>query len=379
MKGREVVRRAQRIVLKIGSSTLTQNGTLRPRVFTELSRQISALIDTGRQLVLVSSGSIAVGSRELGWDARDASIPELQAAAAVGQIGLIELYKRRFARMGKNVAQVLLTRDGLEARERFLNARHTLLELLRLGVVPIVNENDTVSTEEIRFGDNDNLSATVVNLVGAELLILLTDVDGLHHEKPVPGRPTPPLYEVVESITPEIEKAARGSDTAIGRGGMITKLEAARTAARSGAATVLCHGRGRDILARVTAGEKVGTLFLPGERLTSRKHWLAFTAQTRGELVIDDGAEHALRRRGRSLLPVGVVEVRGHFRIGDSVACLNERGQELARGLVAYPSEDVARIRGLATREIALVLGYSNGEEVIHRDDLVLLENESKR
>ncbi|MEE8581552.1 MAG: glutamate 5-kinase [Myxococcota bacterium] len=379
MKHRQVVKRARRIVVKIGSSTLSRNGELRPRVFTDLARQVSELIESDRQVVLVSSGSIAVGRRELGWGHADNSIPEMQAAAAVGQIGLVELYKRRFARLDKKVAQVLLTRAGLEEREHFLNARRTLLELLRLGVVPIVNENDTVATEEIRFGDNDNLSATVVNLVGAELLIILTDVDGLHHEKPCADRPTPPLFDVIEAITPEIEKAAQGSDNASGRGGMITKLEAARTAARSGAATVVCRGRGRDTLLRVVAGESVGTLFLSGQKLNSRKHWLAFTARTRGELVIDPGAVRALLERGRSLLPAGVVEVRGNFRIGDSVTCVDQQGRQLARGLAGYSAEDVTRIRGLATREIPRVLGYSNGDEVIHRDNLVLLESESNR
>jgi glutamate 5-kinase len=374
MSEREVAARAKRIVVKVGSSTLTRNGQLRAQVFTRLARQIAALLKGGREVVLVSSGSIAVGSRELGWSHRGNSIPEKQAAAAVGQIGLVELYKRRFARLGIQVAQVLLTRPGLEERERFLNARHTLLELLRLGVVPIVNENDTVSTEEIRFGDNDNLSATIVNLLGAELLVILTDVDGLHRERPVPGQPLPPLIGLVKSITPEVERAAEGSENAFGRGGMITKLQAASSAARSGAATVVCNGRTPDVLERVVEGEPVGTLFLPRERMASRKHWLAFTARTRGRLVIDDGAVRALVERGRSLLPAGVLEVHGSFRIGDSVACVDGRGRELARGLTAYAAEDVNRIRGLATREIARVLGYSNGEEVIHRDDLVVVD-----
>jgi glutamate 5-kinase len=331
-------------------------------------------VEQGRQVVLVSSGAIALGSHELGWSHPGRSIPEKQAAAAVGQIGMVELYRRRFARHGRRVAQVLVTRGGLEDRERFLNARHTLLELLRLEVVPIVNENDTVSTEEIRFGDNDNLSSTIVNLVGADLLVILTDVDGLYAEPPSPGQPLPKLLDTIDQITPEVERAAQGSASAFGRGGMITKLQAARTAARSGAATVLCNGRTRGVLERVVAGDPIGTLFLPRERLASRKHWLAFTTRTRGELVIDDGATRALVDKGRSLLPTGIVEVRGDFKIGDSVACVDAHGRELARGLVAYASEDVVRIKGLATREIPRVLGYSNGDEVIHRDDLVLIE-----
>ncbi len=371
---RKVLKNARRIVVKVGSSTLTRNGELRPRKFTDLAVQIAGLVSKGRQVVLVSSGAIAVGSRRLQWTRPAKSIPAMQAAAAVGQIGLIELYQRRFARLGIQVAQVLLTRAGLEDRERFLNARHTLHELLRLGVVPIVNENDTVATEEIRFGDNDNLSAQIVNLVGADLLVILTDVDGLHVQKPVAGQPKPPVFGVIEEITPEIEGVARGSSSAFGRGGMFTKLEAARAAAHSGAATVLCNGAPRDALTRLGNGELVGTLVLPGERLASKKHWLAYTSRTRGELLIDQGAAGALVTRGRSLLPAGIVDVRGRFRIGDPVSCRGPAGEELARGLTAYASEDVARIKGLATSKIASVLGYSNGDEVIHRNDLVVLD-----
>ena len=370
---REAARRARRIVVKVGSSILTRDGALRPRVFTEVARQVAALCAEGREVVVVSSGAIAVGSRELGWDGPGRSIPEKQAAAAVGQIGLIEIYRRRFARHGRRVAQILVTRTDLEERERFLNARHTLVTLLRLGVVPVVNENDTVATEEIRFGDNDNLSATVVNLVGADLLVILTDVDGLY-DRPPGDREPATLFDVVESIGPEIERAAQGSTSAFGRGGMTTKLQAAQAAARCGASTVLCNGKARDVLLRVGRGERVGTLFLAGSRLASRKHWLAFTLGTRGQLVIDAGAARALLERGKSLLAAGIVEVRGKFGLGDPVACVDEGGRELARGLVAYGSEEIRRIARRPAREIAQVLGYSNGDEVIHRDDLVLSE-----
>jgi glutamate 5-kinase len=414
---REVARRARRIVVKVGSSVLTREGALRTRVFGDVARQVSALCDAGREVVVVSSGAIAVGSRELGWKVPGGSIPEKQAAAAVGQIGLVEIYRRRFARHGRRVAQILVTRTGLEDRERFLNARHTLMTLLGFGVVPIVNENDTVATEEIRFGDNDNLSATVVNLVGADLLVILTDVDGLYTRPPAPGGPparkgeaerdagrrragppgepqaserTPPapegptagsgedapprLFDVVESVGAEVERAAQGSSSAFGRGGMTTKLQAAQAAARCGASTVLCNGNARDVLLRVSAGEAVGTLFLAGSRLASRKHWLAFTLGTRGQLVIDPGAARALVERGKSLLAAGIVEVRGKFGIGDPVACVDATGRELARGLVAYGSEEIRRIARRPAREIPRVLGYSNGDEVIHRDDLVLVE-----
>ena len=289
---REATRRARRIVVKVGSSILTRDGALRQRTFSEVARQVAALCDAGRELVVVSSGAIAIGSRELGWEVPGRSIPEKQAAAAVGQIGLIEIYRRRFASRGRRVAQILVTRTGLEERERFLNARRTLMTLLGLGVVPIVNENDTVATEEIRFGDNDNLSATVVNLVGADLLVILTDVDGLYDRPPSASEGEPPkLYDVVESIGTEIERAAQGSASAFGRGGMTTKLQAAQAAARCGASTVLCNGNAKDVLQRVANGERVGTLFLAGNRLASRKHWLAFTLGVRGALVIDAGAE----------------------------------------------------------------------------------------
>jgi len=374
---RAEVARARRIVVKVGSAVLTKDGELRSRAFGDIARQIAELCDGGREVVLVSSGAIAVGSRDLGWNIPGESIPEKQAAASVGQIGLIELYKKHFARGGRHVGQILVTRGGLEERERFLNARHTLFTLLRNGVVPIVNENDTVATDEILFGDNDNLSATVVNLVAADLLIILTDVDGLYTEPPTPGTPKPPLFDVIDAVTPEIRRAAQGSSNAFGRGGMKTKLEAAQAAARCGAATVLCNGRTRNAIVRVVNGEATGTLFRSGSRLASRKHWLAFTTHTRGELVLDDGAVRAIERRGKSLLPAGITEVRGRFGIGDSIACVAADGRKIARGLVTYSSDDIHRIAGQGTAKIRQVLGYSNGDEVIHRDDLVLVTEDA--
>jgi glutamate 5-kinase len=374
VRRREAAAGARRLVVKVGSSVLTRDGSLRRATFSNVVRQVAELCRAGREVVLVSSGAIAVGARTLGWPHPGRSIPEKQAAAAVGQIGLCEIYQRRFARYGRKVAQVLVTRSGLDDRERFLNARHTLTTLLALGVVPIVNENDTVATEEIRFGDNDRLSATVVNLVAADLLVILTDVEGLYREPPAPARPRPPLFGVVESLTPEVARAARGAASVFGRGGMLTKLEAARIAARSGAATAIASGLRRDTLLRVAAGEPVGTLFLAGERLASRKHWIAYTAKPRGRIVVDDGAVRALRERGRSLLPAGIERVEGRFGIGDLVTCVDGSGREVARGLVAYAASEVERIRGLSTREVGRVLGYSNGDEVIHRDDLVLVE-----
>lgn len=371
----KLVPAAQRIVVKVGSSTLTRNGRIRPAKFTALARDISRLIESGRQVVVVSSGAIAIGAHRLGWDHAGESILEKQAAAAVGQIGLVELYQRRFAKRGIHVGQVLLTRAGLDDRERYLNARHTMLELLRQGVVPIVNENDTIATEEIRFGDNDNLAATIVNVIDADLLVILTDVDGLYERAPEPGKPNAPLIRTVEKVTPAIQIAASGAGTHFGSGGMITKLEAATNAARSGATTILCNSRVTGVLEKLVNGEQYGTLFAPGERLRSKKHWLAFTAKPRGRIVIDEGAVRALTDRGRSLLPAGILRVNGDFEIGDSVACVNDQGVEIARGLAVYSSEDIGRLAGLPTKEIARVLGYTNGDEIIHRDDLVLVRD----
>jgi glutamate 5-kinase len=362
--------------VKIGSGVLTANGDVRTRIFSTVAREVAGLVADGRQVVLVSSGAVAFGARTLGWDHPGRSIPEKQAAAAVGQIGLVDLWGRRFRRHERKVAQVLVTRGGLEERERFLNARHTLVKLLALGVVPIVNENDTVATDEIRFGDNDNLSATVVNLIGADLLVILTDVDGLYRQRPEAGRKNE-RFRVVDRIGPEVREAASGSESAFGRGGMITKLEAAGSAARAGAATIVCNGLRGGTLTRAAAGEDVGTLFRAGNRLAARKHWLVFTARARGQLICDEGAVRALVERGRSLLPSGVTAVEGRFGIGDPVTCVDASGREFARGLAAYGAEDVQRIQGRKAREIGRVLGFSNGDEVIHRDDLVLLSEES--
>jgi len=376
-ESRDEAAKARRIVVKVGSAILAPSGGLADEAFADIARQISELADAGRGVVLVSSGAIAIGNRDLGWKFPRESIPEKQAAAAVGQIGLAGLYKQHFSTFGRQVAQILLTRSGLEDHERFLNARHTLGTLLRSGVVPIVNENDTVATDEIRFGDNDNLSATVVNLTAADLLIILTDVDGLYAEPPREGAPKPHLIEVIEQVTPEIQRAAQGSTSGIGRGGMKTKLEAAQAAARCGAATVLCNGRSENVITRVANGESVGTLFRSGNRIASRKHWLAFTTRTHGEIVLDAGAVHAVENNGKSLLPSGITAVRGRFGIGEAVSCVDSNGREIARGLSSYASDDLARIAGHVTSEIQQMLGYSNGDEVIHRDDLVVLEDET--
>ena len=372
---REVAKNAKRIVVKIGSGVLSDGGEVRTSVLQSIAFQIAELMKAGREVVLVSSGAIALGSRALGWDHPGHSIPEKQAAAAVGQIGLVDHWSRELRTHQRTVGQVLVTRTGLEDRERFLNARRTLVTLVELGALPVVNENDTVATEEIRFGDNDNLSATVVNLVGADLLVILTDVEGLYERPPTAGKPAPQLIPLVTKISAELRNAAGGSDSAFGRGGMVTKLEAATSAARSGAATILCNGHEDGALTRATAGEDVGTLFVAGSRMASRKHWLAFTAKPRGSLFLDAGAKKALCERGRSLLPAGVLRVEGSFGLGDPIACVGPDGREFARGLAAYSAAEIDRIKGLQASGIDAVLGYSNGDEVVHRDDLVLLDN----
>jgi len=372
-EARKAIVDARRIVVKIGSSSLTENGSIRDEIFTDLARQISALKADGREVILVSSGAVAAGSRALGWESAGNSVREKQAAAAVGQIHLMEHYRREFEKFDTTVAQVLVTRTGLDDRERFINARHTLLHLLELGVVPVVNENDAVSPEEIRFGDNDNLSATVLNLVSGDLLIILTDVDGLHVEKPLDGQSKPALIEVVDEIDERVEAACGGSVTTFGSGGMITKLEAARSARHSGAATVLCNSHEVDVLLRVASkGENLGTVFLAGTKLKSRKHWLAFTAHPRGVITLDDGAVQALLSNGPSLLPSGITKVEGEFGVGDTVSCVDSDGNEIARGLIGYDAAATRLLMGAATQDIEKRLGYSTGDEVIHRDDLVL-------
>ncbi len=375
---RMLARNARRIVVKIGSSVLTDRGKLRQDFFAEIAAQTNQLLCEGREIVIVSSGAVAAGSHVLGWSHPGRSMPEKQAAASVGQIEVMQLYRRSFADYDRHVSQILVTRTDLENRERFINARHTFLELLKLGVIPIVNENDTVATEEIRFGDNDNLSAAIVSVVGADLLILMTDVEGLYHAKPEPGKAKPPLFDEIVKIDDEIRAVACDSGSAYGRGGMITKLEAATKAAHSGAATVICSGAVSQVLLRVAAGERIGTLIRDGERMRSRKHWLAFTARPRGKIVVDAGAARAIVQNGRSLLPAGILRIEGQFGIGDPVSCVDAHGTELARGLSSYSSTEVAKLCGVKAEAIAQLLGYSNGDEVIHRDDLVVTQKSGK-
>ncbi|MCE1243802.1 glutamate 5-kinase [Oryzomicrobium sp.] len=364
---------ATRLVAKVGSALVTANGQgLDEAAIGEWARQIAALVANGRQVVLVSSGAIACGMQRLGWSKRPSTVPELQAAAAVGQMGLAQIYESAFANHGLKTAQVLLTHEDLADRTRYLNARSTLTTLLSLGVVPIINENDTVVTAEIKFGDNDTLGALVANLVEADALVILTDQIGLFTADPRKD-PNATLIREASAGDPALEAMAGGAGTAVGTGGMITKVLAAKRAARSGAATVIASGREKDVLARLAAGESIGTLLVAQQApLAARKQWLADHLQLAGRLRLDAGAVSALAE-GKSLLPVGVIEVEGEFERGAAVACIGPDGREVARGLANYGSSDARRIARRGSHEIADLLGYVDAPELIHRDNLVTL------
>jgi glutamate 5-kinase len=363
---------ARRCVVKIGSALLTADGQGLDRAAIDAwVAQMAALRQKGVEIVLVSSGAVAEGMMRLGWSQRPHAVHELQAAAAVGQMGLVQAYESCFQQHGIHTAQILLTHDDLSDRQRYLNARTTLRSLLDLGVVPVVNENDTVVTDEIRFGDNDTLAALVANLVEADTLVILTDQAGLFDKDPRRHADATLIHEASASDA-SLEQLV-GEVGALGRGGMLTKLRAARLAARSGAATVIAFGREPEVLSTVFAGQTVGTFFSPAQApLAARKQWLAGHLQLRGTLVLDDGAVKVLRESGRSLLPVGVSAVSGNFRRGEVVACVDGQGQEVARGLVNYSAAEADKIKGLPSSALAAALGYVDEPELIHRDNLVL-------
>ena len=369
-----VVKQARRIVVKVGSSLVTAEGRgLDHAALSRWAGQIAALAGQGREVVLVSSGAIAEGIARLGWTARPKAVNELQAAAAVGQMGLVQAYESIFRTHGLHAAQVLLTHEDLADRTRYLNARSTLRTLLGLKVVPIINENDTVATDEIRLGDNDTLGALVTNLIDADALVILTDQSGLYTADPRKNSGAT-LVSTATAGDAELEKMAGGAGSSIGRGGMITKILAAKRAARSGAHTAIASGHEPDVLTRLFEGEAIGTLLVaPSLPLASRKQWLAGHLQVAGKLVLDDGAIRAIASEGKSILPIGVKHVFGEFQRGSVIACVSESGSDIARGLVNYSSEEAARIKGHASREIASILGYGGDAEIVHRDNLVLL------
>lgn len=372
MQYRDKIKNANRWVIKIGSSLLTDEGrVLDISAIKSWVQQIAQLREQGLEFVLVSSGAVAAGMSRLGWTQRPSSIHKLQAAAAVGQMGLIQAYEQAFQQYNLHTAQVLVDHDDLSNRERYLNARTTLTTLLELGVIPIINENDTVVTDEIRFGDNDTLAGLIANLVESDVLILLTDQEGMYTADPRKDK-TATLIEYISTNDSSLEEMAADSSS-IGRGGMITKVRAARLAARSGTHTVIASGYQKDIITRLAEGAALGTLlFADRQPQAARKRWLAGQLQCRGELVLDDGAVSVLKRSGRSLLSVGITMVRGQFSRGDLVVCRDQEGNEVARGLVNYSHREVALVKGKPSHTMESLLGYKNEEEIVHRDNLVL-------
>lgn len=368
---------ARRVVVKIGSAVLagTDGGLDRARV-DALVDEIAAQHAAGREMIVVTSGAVAAGVVRLGLAQRPKLIPQKQAAAAVGQIGVMSAYEAAFARHQLKVAQVLLTQDDLNSRRRYLNAKHAMMTLLEWRVIPVVNENDTVVVEEIKLGDNDNLSALTAILLEADLLVILSDIDGLHTADPRTN-PDARLVPVVDAVTPAVEAMASGGGP-LGTGGMATKLGAAKKVCASGIAAIVADGRRPGVIGSVLAGAPdVGTFFRPvADRLASRKRWIAYTLKPAGAIVVDDGARRALVEQGRSLLPSGLREVRGAFGVGACVQCFDLGGREIARGLASYGAAELEKIAGRHSRDIESLLGYSRGDEVIHRNDLVRLERD---
>ncbi|MBU1690107.1 MAG: glutamate 5-kinase [Gammaproteobacteria bacterium] len=369
-----IIANSKRLVIKVGSSLVTNSGAgLDHEAIATWAAQIAALKAMGREVVLVSSGAIAEGMQRLGWKKRPNAVHELQAAAAVGQMGLVQVYETCFRKHGLHTAQILLTHDDLADRKRYLNARSTLRTLLKLNTIPIINENDTVVTEEIRFGDNDTLGALVTNLIDADALVILTDQTGLYSADPRKD-PAATLVGEARAGDPVLETMAGGAGSDIGRGGMLTKILAAKRAARSGAHTVIAWGREPDVLIRLAQGEAIGTQLIAGKMKTvARKQWLADHLQIGGKLTLDDGAVNALRKEGKSLLPIGVSSITGDFERGEVVTCMDTTGREIARGLVNYSAQETQKILRHASAEIESILGYVDEPELIHRDNLVLL------
>jgi glutamate 5-kinase len=371
---KQILDRARRVVVKIGSQILSSERGIEEGRLRGLVRELAELHDRKKEIVVVSSGAVAAGMTRLGRKEKPKTIPEKQALAAVGQIKLMALYERYFSKYAKSVAQVLLTHEDLANRQRYINAKHTFQVLLESSIIPIVNENDTVAVEEMKFGDNDHLSALVATLLEADLLVILSDVEGVYDKDPrahVDAR----LIPLITDPKGLSQTIAGNSLSAVGTGGIVTKLDAAEKAAVAGIPTAIASGLQSGVLGKVFADkEACGTLILPeANRLTSRKHWIAYNLKTTGQIVVDQGAYDAVVQKGKSLLPSGLKEVRGAFGVGECVSCVDLEGREFARGLVNYSAQELNQIKGLHTSGIEKVLGYKAYDEIIHRDDLVVL------
>ena len=373
---REALKKAKRIVVKVGTSTITYaNGKRNFSQIDRLARELSDLQNQGKEMILVSSGAVDVGVDRLGLSAKPATIPGKQACAAVGQGVLMHTYEKLFADYGQIVAQVLITRTEAIDRHRYTNCRNTFMTLLQQGVIPIVNENDVVALDELKIGDNDNMSALVAGIVDADLVIILSDIDGLYTANPA-THPDATLVHTVLEITPEVEASAGGVGSSRGTGGMATKIQAAKAATNSGIQLVIASGTEKNAIPRILQGEEIGTLFVSREnRLQFRKRWLAFGAKIQGSIVVDDGCARAIRKAGGcSILPAGIYQVVGDFQTGSTVSVIDKEGHELARGLVHYTAAELEKIKGCKSADIEGILGHKNYDEVIHRDDLVILQ-----
>lgn len=372
MTRKEYLAGVRRILVKVGSAVLTGEDGLELNIIEQLVADIAALRERGFQIVLVSSGAIASGKHRMGIEGKLKSIPQKQAAAAVGQGRLMRVYSNAFGKHGLFVGQVLLTMSDITDRKRFLNIRNTLFTLMDWGVITIINENDTVAVDEIKFGDNDHLAAMVANVIEAHLVINLTSTEGLYDQNPSATKKAK-LIPIVTELTPEIEAVATEEATPVGMGGMKSKVQAAKKVTASGIPYIIAPGRRTGILQEILDGKETGTLFLPStEHLNSRKYWIAFTLRSRGRIFIDDGAKEAIVRDGKSLLPTGVTQVEGDFVLGDPVSCVDAQGNTIAKGLVNYSADEIRKIMGLKTAKIEQVLGYKDYDEIVHRDNLAV-------
>jgi len=371
---------AKRVVVKAGSAVLTSDRGLKIEAISNIARELTFLRQTGREVILVSSGAVAAGRKHLGGKVKiSGELKVKQALAAMGQSMLMQAYEQAFGTYGQKVAQVLLTHSDLSSRDRYLNVRNTILTLFEFGVVPVINENDTVSVEELRFGDNDTLGALMANMISADMFIILTDVDGLYTASPHDDPSARPVYTVA-NINNQVEKMAGFTKSALGTGGMQSKIRAAKMVAVSGGSSFIGPGNRPNILQDLFGGDMIGTFFLPrAEKIKSRKHWIAYVLKPQGYFVLDDGACKAVVERGKSLLPSGIVEVSGQFGVGAAVQCRTKDKRVIAAGLTNYRSEDIRKIMGLQSREIEKTLGFCDSDEIIHRDNLVLLDSENEQ